>query len=221
MRHAVRLVLSLAVLLPLTARAQYAAPRYTSQAPASRLELVGLAGYHISSDIDFHAGTATIDDGASYGAAARFRLSPGETVDLLWIIVPTNINVRSTYGSGRTSLTINYFQIGGTTSIRQDRVEPYFGGTLGAVVFSPGSLTTTNGTRFTGSDTWRFGMTLGGGLKFWLSEKVALQADARMLLPVWFSSSSFYVGTGGAALGVSGGIPTVEGNFTGGLVIAL
>jgi hypothetical protein len=71
-----------------------------------------------------------------------------------------------------------------------------------------------------GSDIWRFAFTLGGGLKIWLIEQLAIQLDARMMAPVWFSSASFYVGTGGGGFGVSGGIPIVEGNFTGGIVIA-
>ena len=41
-----------------------------------------------------------------------------------------------------------------------------------------------------------------------------------MLAPVWFSSGAFYAGPGGSAFAVSGGIPVVEGNFTGGITVA-
>jgi hypothetical protein len=49
---------------------------------------------------------------------------------------------------------------------------------------------------------------------------VALRLDARLVAPVYFSGGSFYAGSGGAALSVSGGIPFVQGCFTGGLTIA-
>jgi hypothetical protein len=217
MTHASQLAVALAVLLPIGAAAQ--GTRSYGQPFRPRLELAGLAGYHISSDLDLQTGSASIDDAPSYGAAIRARVRPGQTVEFLWVYVPTDATFRSTLGVGDASLSINYFQIGGTTSIRRDRLEPYLSGTLGAAVFSPGTLQ-IGGVRFEGDDAWRFAFTIGGGLKVWLAEKLALQFEARMLAPVWFSSASFYAGGGGAALGVSGGIPIVEGNFTGGLVFS-
>src|SRR6516165_9461582 len=218
-----KLILALALLLPIASSAQapgYGAPQYAQPFKPS-FELGGFAGYHIASDLNFATGSAGIDGSASYGAVLRARVRPGQTVELLWVIVPTTTHIHSALGTGSADLTINYFQIGGEHSFRRDNLEPYLSGTLGAAVFSPGTLVLSSGTTFHGSDIWRFAFTVGGGLKIWLAEKVALQLEARMLAPVWFSSGSFFVGTGGAAFGVSGGIPVVEGNFTGGLVLAL
>ncbi len=218
MRHTATLILAVATLLPAQALAQ--AQQGYGQPFRPGVELVGLVGYHISSDLNFATGSASIDGSPSYGASIRARLRPGETAELLWVIVPTNTHVRSsTLGTGDASLTINYFQIGGSKGFRSDRLEPYFSGTIGAAVYAPGTLT-VGAVQVQGSDVWRFAFTVGGGLKIWLHEKVALQAEARLMAPVWFSSAAFYSGPGGAAFGVSGGIPVVEGNFTGGLVIA-
>jgi opacity protein-like surface antigen len=171
--------------------------------------------------VNFSSGHATIDGSASYGATLRFKVRPGEAAELTWIYVPTNMHLYSGLASGDGSLTINYFQVGGSKSFRADRLEPYLGATLGAAIFSPGTIRSNNGlSTLNGSDVWRFAFTLGGGLKIWLIEQLAIQLDARMMAPVWFSSASFYVGTGGGGFGVSGGIPIVEGNFTGGIVIA-
>lgn len=222
MRTLVKLILAVGVLLPVGALAQ--APGYGSQSYGQPfrpgLELVGMAGYHVATDLDFASGSASIDGSPSYGAALRWRIRPGETVDLLWVIAPTTVHVRSSLGAGDADLTINYFQLGGTHGFRRDRLEPYLSGTLGAALYAPDTIVLTGGSRFQGSDIWRFAFTVGGGLKVWLSEKLALQAEARMMAPVWFSSGSLYVGGGGAAFGVSGGIPVVEGNFTGGVVLA-
>ena len=229
-------ILALAVaLVPATALAQQGYPPPPPQYPPPQygapprgattfkpgFELVGMAGYHVASDVSFASGHASIDGAASYGAMLRYKPRPMQSVDLLWVYVPTNMTVVSTLlpGIQSTSLSINYFQVGGSTSFRSDRVEPYFGATIGAAVFSPGTIRTSSVT-LNGSDLWRFGFTVGGGLKIWIVEQLALQIDARMLAPIWFSSASFYAGGGGAAFGVSGGIPTIEGNFTGGIVIA-
>jgi opacity protein-like surface antigen len=218
MTHAAKLILALTVLLPIGTAAQ--GSRSYGQPFKPGIELAGLAGYHISSDLDLQSGSASIDDSPSYGAALRFRMRPSQTAELLWVIVPTDATFRTaSLGVGDASLTINYFQIGGTTGFRSDRIEPYLSGTMGAAVFSPGTLS-IGGRRLEGSDIWRFAFTVGGGLKIWLAEKLAIQLEARMMAPVWFSSASFYAGGGGAAVGVSGGIPIVEGNFMGGLVVA-
>ncbi len=202
---------------------QYAAP--PSQ-PGWRpgLELVGFAGYHVASNFNFYtanlnSGYATIDGSASYGAALRFKAQPGAAGELLWIYVPTNAHLYTPIGNGQSSLAINYFQIGGSKSFRADRVEPYFGGSLGVAIFAPGTIQ-LGGLQYSGSDIWRFAFTIDGGVKIWIVDQLAIQLDARMMVPVWFSSATFYAGGGGAGLAVSGGIPIVEGNFTGGIVIA-
>jgi opacity protein-like surface antigen len=218
-----KLILALAALVPLGTSAQapgYGAPSY-GQPWTPGLELVGFAGYHVASDLSFATGSASIDGSPSYGAALRARVRPGGTVELLWVIAPTTTHVRSSLATGSADLTIHYFQLGGTSGFRRDRLEPYLAGSLGAALYSVGNLVIAGGTRFEGSDIWRFAFTLGGGLKIWLAENLAVQLEARMLAPVWFQSGSVFVGAGGAAFAVSGGIPVVEGNFTGGLVLAM
>jgi opacity protein-like surface antigen len=228
--HLVRTMAAVAAICPTFALAQAGSttappPGYASAPPAKRLELAGLVGYHMSSDLDYPSGYTSIDSSVSYGVALRSPVAPGKMAELSWMYAPTNVHVRSTvFGTQipQGSLDIHYFQIGGQNSFRRDRLEPFFGGSLGAALFHLGSIRNpvTNVT-LNGSDIWRFAFTFGLGTKIWLRDNIALQLDAKMLLPVWFSSSSIYVGTGGAGFGVSGGIPVIEGNFGGGLVIAL
>ncbi len=230
------LVLSL-FLLPAAAAAQYGAPpspppgyvpaqSYGAQPYAStrykRFEIVGQVGYHIASDFSFVSGHAAIDSSVSYGAALRFAQAPGQYGELSWVWAPTNATYYSSAlnGIGTSSLNIHYIQLGGTKGFRNGNIEPYIGASLGSAIFAVGDLRVGGSGIYGGSTAWRFGFTIGGGLKIWLSDAVALQLDARMLAPVWFSSASFYSGGGAGAFAVSGGIPVVEGNFTGGIVIA-
>ncbi|HET9598980.1 MAG TPA: hypothetical protein VFP65_25630 [Anaeromyxobacteraceae bacterium] len=225
--HLVRILAVAAAVVPAAALAQAGSttappPSYAAAPPPHRLELVGLVGYHLSTDLDYATGFADIDSSVSYGAALRTQVAPGKLAELSWTYAPTNAHF-TRYGSGRigdSSLSIHYFQIGGQNSFRRDRLEPYFGGSLGAALFQLGSLN-VNGVTVQSSDIWRFAFTFGLGTKIWLAPNIAIQLDARMLLPVWFSSASIYAGTGGAGFGVSGGIPIIEGNFSGGLVVAL
>lgn len=201
----------------------YGAPSQRAGPAAHRFELVGLAGYHIASDFSFVSGHATIDSSVSYGAALRFAQAPGQYAELSWVWAPTNATYHSNAingGLGTSSLNIHYIQIGGTKGFRNGNLEPYIGLSMGSAIFAVGDLRAGGSAVYGGSTAWRFGFTVGGGLKVWLSDAVALQVDARMLAPVWFSSASFYAGGGGGAFAVSGGIPIVEGNFTGGIVIA-
>src|SRR5689334_194849 len=104
-----KLILALAALLPLGTSAQapgYGAPSY-GQPWTPGFELVGLAGYHVASDLSFATGSASIDGSPSYGAALRARVRPGHTVELLWVIAPTTTHVRSALATGSADLTIN------------------------------------------------------------------------------------------------------------------
>jgi hypothetical protein len=61
---------------------------------------------------------------------------------------------------------------------------------------------------------------IAAGVKVFVADKVALRLGIEMLAPLYFSGGAFYAGTGGAGMAVTGGIPTVSGNFTAGLTFA-
>jgi len=90
---------------------------------------------------------------------------------------------------------------------------------LGAVVYMPHNFT-LSGVNYSPDDTWRMAFALGGGLKLFVHPKFAIRLGAELLGTLYFYGASFYAGTNGSALGVTGGIPTVSGNFTIGLTLA-
>jgi hypothetical protein len=53
-------------------------------------------------------------------------------------------------------------------------------------------------------DEWRFGGTLGGGVKIAGQGKIGLKLDGRLLWTARNSGSSFWCGTGGCAVGITG-----------------
>ncbi|MCK7528585.1 MAG: hypothetical protein MZV64_69045 [Ignavibacteriales bacterium] len=66
-------------------------------------------------------------------------------------------------------------------------------------------------------DEWRFSIALGGGVKVYLSDKVGLRFQGRLLIPMQFEGGSVYVGTGGAGVAVGAYTAFVQGDFSGGL----
>ena len=69
------------------------------------------------------------------------------------------------------SLRIDYYQIGGTVFYPQDKLLPFVTGGLGATHISPAN------DAF--SSTTKFSLSVGGGLKFPLSQNIGLRLEAR------------------------------------------
>jgi hypothetical protein len=204
-------------LLPAAAAAQQEAP-----APG-RLQLHALAGYQLSSDVSTSAGTLRIDDGPAYGAALGYLVRPGAHVELLYVFSPTEVSLAyaatGAPPTSRVGLDVHYLQIGGTQAFRGGTVEPYLGGSLGAVVLAADSLQLGSQT-LSSSTVWQLGATIGGGAKVWAGRKVAVRLEARLLLPIYVTSATFWAGGGGSGLAVSGGVPFVQGWFAAGLTFA-
>ena len=227
--NALRTLATLAVLgtlaaIPCRSLAQYApAGTWTSPEPFQpHVELSAIAGYQLNTDVGTTGGTIRVDDTPVYGASLAFLQLPGVRAELLWLYSDPTVHLSGVTFTGSQPLHVstNYFQLGGSRGVRIDRLEPFLGATIGAALFMPTPLHYANGSTVTFGDTWRFGFTIGAGLNVHLSEKVALQGQIRLAAPVYFSSGAIYVGSGGAALGVSGGIPIWQWNFAGALVFS-
>jgi hypothetical protein len=185
--------------------------------PAGKIELNAFGGWAVNSDIYGSGGTLQILDTSSWGASVAFRTPyGGSKVELKWLYYDPEVRYSALGSVASSHVTTNYFLLGGEKGIRRDRIEPFFGGSLGAVLYSPQDIT-LGGTRYHLSDTWRMAFGLGGGLRVYVHPKLAIRLGAEMVFPVYFNSGGVYFGTGGAGIGVSGGVPTVTGNFTVGL----
>ena len=100
------------------------------------------------------------------------------------------------------------------------KLEPYFTVSAGIVIISPDIANLTDGSTLSPQTQVEFAFTVGLGLKFWVTPMIAIRAEFRTLVPVYFTSTAFYVGTGGSGVGLSGGLPYAQFAFTGGLTFA-
>lgn len=195
--------------------------------PTRRLQISAFTGWQLNGDVDAGAARLVVDDAQSFGASVSVAARPGTRGEFLWLYSRARARIESfsaLYPSSRPfDVDANYFQLGGVQSMKRGRLEPFVGGTLGAVWYAPENAQAQSGNlTYDLSDTWRFAFTLGAGANVFLNrtETLALHLHARMLVPVNFTGGGFYVGSGGSGVSVSGGIPTISGDFGVGLALA-
>jgi opacity protein-like surface antigen len=187
-----------------------------------QFDITAFGGYQLNGDVSTNGGSLNIDDSPAFGGELDVRLHPLGSLELMYEYTKPNARFASISSlfpsSGTFGVASHYFQVGGMHVRQMGRLEPYLGLTLGAALYVPDSIPLSGGGTATANDTWRFAMTLNAGTKIWMTPNLGLRFDIRMLMPILFSSGGFYYGTGGSGLAASGGIPSLQFAFTGGLV---
>jgi len=211
---------------PVYAQPSYGPPTYTPPPPPpsrGQVELGGFVGWTVATDASTYNGSVVIDGAVDYGGTIDYSIRPGYGVELLYAYVPTHARFASYNiafpSSDSAAVGFHWIQIGGTVSRPGGRIEPFGAITAGAVIIHPSSVRFQDGTTYTADDQVRFAFTAGLGFKVWLTDAIGLRFEARALVPVYFSGAGFWVGTGGASVGLSGGIPFAQFDFTGGLSV--
>jgi hypothetical protein len=210
---------------PVYAQPVYPAPAYTPAPPQpsrGEIEIGAFAGWMVSTDASTFNGNVIIDGATAYGGTIDYSVRPGYGVELFYAYIPTHTRFTSFVpgvpsSSDKADLGEHWIQIGGNVGRPMGRIEPYGVLTAGIVIFHPSSIRFQDGTSYSAQDTVRFAFTAGLGLKVWLTDNIGLRFEARALVPVFFSGGGFWVGTGGASVGLSGGIPFAQFDFTGGI----
>jgi hypothetical protein len=211
--------------LPRTASAEAFGPPPEPVENRGPVWLGAWVGYEFTTPITTTSGSITIDAAPTFGAALRLAVDPDFQVELLWTLANTHAQLVSSAPGGSSTipnhLNINYFQAGINKSIRCGDFECFGEATVGAVLLLPGTVLLANREPLAVHDTWRAAFTLAAGVRFFVVQRLALVLEARLLAPVYFTGGSFYSGPGGTVFAVSGGIPSIQGAFSAGLVLVL
>ena len=187
-----------------------------------KIELTPYGGYMFGGKMRFYEGDFKIHDNANYGMIMDIEIAPDTKVELMWAHMNTTAEFRGSYGYDFLStppfdVGVGYIQLGTVREINYDNIRPFGAFTLGTTYFMPNS----NTGEIKYQDTWKFSVTLGGGAKIWLTERVGIRLQGRLLLPMFWGGVGFTVGTGGSGFSVGAGTSMVQGDFSGGLIIAL
>jgi hypothetical protein len=167
-------------------------------------------------------GTFKVDNNANYGIIVDIPIERLMAIEIYWSHM-NSTGHWDPYATGITSssydMGIDYFQIGAMkqADLGTGDLKGFGTLTLGAVYFNIKDPEVT--------DVWRFAATLGGGLKYYISDRIGLRVQGRLLMPMYWGSAGFYcgIGTGGSSCGagVSSTTFLVQGDIIGGLVISL
>lgn len=111
-----------------------------------------------------------------------------------------------------TDLTTQYFQINGLrlTPVNP-KAEAFVLGGLGATLYSAQGYTSA----------WLFSIGAGVGARVHMNSRTSLRLQTRILIPMRFTTGSFYFGSNGSSVSVGGGTAIVQGEATAGLSILL
>jgi len=201
------------------AQAQRRASREPRASTTRGIELSGFYGWQYGGDFTSYQGEIQIQDNENFGGTIGFPIpqKPGAMLEFSYTRQNTSVDLKTYPGNLTESLfdlAVEYYQLGAMYARRTGNVAPFGGFSLGATRFAPKQSTYKS---FALGDEWRFAMSLGLGLKTYMSERAGLRFQARLLMPMNFYGTSFWFGSGGSGVGVSGGSAILQGDVSGGL----
>jgi len=162
----------------------------------------GQAGYN---------GSIKVNDEGNYGARLGVSPMPQTVVEFEWNHTDTNIQWFTPLGGNdNEDVSVNYYMLGFNRELTEGPAVPY--GLLNLGIMN------LKGQTINFSENW-FTVGLGGGIKYYLSDIVGIRLQARILLPMQFAGIGVGCGTGGCGGGVSAFTSTIQGDFTGGIIL--
>ena len=192
---------------------------------AQKIEITPFYGYQLNGKVIGYEGDLNIRDAASYGAMIDITVQRGMQVELYYSRSDTRGDFVAFRGPTYklTDLSVNYFQLGFSRTVKKVKNVSLYGiGSLGASLFAPSGQAYNETPRtYYFEDWWLFSITAGGGAKVWLSEKVGLRFEGRVMMPITWAGGGFMVGTGGSGFYLGGGSAILQASMSAGIIIAL
>jgi hypothetical protein len=214
-KHLSMAVAAVAAILLLLA----AGPNAVAQGKAGP-EITAIGGWMLSGSAEGYYGEIDLEDEVAWGGiitvpvesgmSVEFSYTREETQGTFYPYTPLN-NPYPTGDLGGGS--VQYFMLGGIAEKGRgsEKVKPFGLFQAGLFVLTPDDPLYDSVTKFA--------LAFGGGLNIDVSEKIGLRMQGRLLMPMWFESGYLYAGSGGAGVGVSAGVPLIQGDFLGGLTL--
>ena len=202
---------------------------FTSGVYAQKLEITPFGGYFFAGKLTVPNGDLNFKNGGNYGVAIGLNIQPQLGVEFTFNRLDTRLVLkdwRTNVSTDLFDISVNYFHLGAVyeaTKIEGGIVFTTF--SLGATLFSPAATTMEDPDDptiiYNIEDDWRFSIGLGAGIKKYISDKIGLRLQIRLLMPIFWGGAGFYFGTGGSGLGISAGTALLQGDATIGLIFRL
>jgi opacity protein-like surface antigen len=177
-----------------------------SYAGEAGLEFAPFVGYRFGGSLENDRTDRTLDFDEASDWGFTFSQPATETTryELLYSHQDTSL-ADTTDPNNAFDLDVHYFHMGGTVDVYQDRFTPYFSGGVGMTYMHPGQEGYDNETRFS--------LSVGGGLKWYPTERLGIRFEMRGYSTLVNSNSSLFC-DGGCELQISGdAFPQFETNL--------
>jgi opacity protein-like surface antigen len=174
---------------------------------AADIEVTPFAGYTMGGEFtDAVTGKPlSFDDTSSYGIMVDFKQAVDKEGGEPWIELyysRQQTKLRADQGPFVSNplfdVNVEYFHIGGTYGQATGKVKPFVVGTFGATRMTP----TGDGLH---AET-KFSLSLGGGVKLYLTEHVGIRLDARWFGTFFNGSGSAFCSGGACLINVQGDV---------------
>ena len=198
------------------------------------VEIVPFAGYMFGGSVKYsyyyggynYSPKLDLKDGLNYGLSVLVPVQSLVDLELNWTrmdkvkaILTTGGYSGPEFSEDELYVSSNYFQIGAISKFYQGSsvAQPFGSLSLGATWFDTSPTSQSDYTSY--QDVWKFSVTLGLGVKVMFSERIGIMLRGRLMMPMTFGGTSFYVGTGGSGMSLNGWVSPLQGDFNGGLII--
>ncbi|MEJ2620018.1 MAG: outer membrane beta-barrel protein [Candidatus Thiodiazotropha sp.] len=181
----------------------------TSQAAESELEFTPFVGYRFGGTLEDERKDRRWEfaEASDWGFTLSQPASETTRYEFLYSHQDTSL-ADTTDPNNAFDLDVHYFHMGGTVDVyhkRHERFTPYFSGGLGMTYLHPGQSGYENKTRFS--------LSLGGGLKWYPTERLGIRFEMRGYSTLVNSNSTLFC-DGGCDLQISGdAFPQFETNL--------
>ncbi len=196
----------------------------THQSSAQTVEITPSFGYQFGSKLNYGPNYLKIKDSEQWGVTIGFETFSNTMVELSYFHHGTTINVRdiiiSPSETRLADLSGDWIMVGGTRYFPNGKIRPFLGGALGLAFFSPSNENRDIINRSISSET-KFAFSFKGGVNIMFSDRVGLNLQGNLMLPINWGGVYISGGTGGVGTGVTLGSTTVIGGFSTGLVFRL
>ncbi|MEN8193908.1 MAG: hypothetical protein ABFS12_13885 [Bacteroidota bacterium] len=186
---------------------------------AQRVEITPYYGYMFAGKMTLYQGDFNVKNNGNYGITLDFEVD--RRAGIFFELLYDRLDTRAVFKKYPTNITTNlfdmseeYFQVGGLYNHQLKKNISTFGVfTLGATRFHP------KDSRY--GDDWRFSVTLGGGLKVFISEKIGFRFQGRIKMPLYFAGGGIWIGSGGVNYGLGAGTALLQADLNAGLIFRI
>ncbi|MEN8192459.1 MAG: hypothetical protein ABFS12_06550 [Bacteroidota bacterium] len=192
---------------------------------AQKIEITPFYGYQFAGKVVGYNGDLNIRNNGMYGASLDITVQKGLQLELFYSRSDTRVDYKEFRGPTYrlTDMSVNYFQLGAVRHLKKiNNIVLYGVGSGGAVLLSPSGLDYDEiPEQVYYDDWWFFALTVGGGAKIFLSEKIGIRFEGRLMMPITWAGGGFMIGTGGSGFYLGGGSAILQASVNAGLIIAL